>query len=175
MITQKRLKELIHYDPKTGIVTNKLRRGCSFPGKVLGCSDHEGYLVVSLDGKNYKLHRLLFLYMEGYVPENSIDHINRNVQDNSWKNLRETSTSCNARNAKVPGNNCSGIVGVCLYKNKWIASIGFKNKSWYLGIYKDFDEAVCMRLAAEQCLSWEGCDSTSTAYKYVTENRKNWS
>ena len=36
-----------------------------------------------------------------------------------------------------------------------------------LGGYKNFDEAVCHRLAAEQCLVWDGCDNSSTAYQYV--------
>ena len=29
------------------------------------------------------------------------------------------------------------------------------------------DDAVCARLAAEQCLNWEGCDSNSSAYQFV--------
>lgn len=37
----------------------------------------------------------------------------------------------------------------------------FKNLKW---------NAVCARLAGEQCLDWEGCDSNSPAYKYVKEN-----
>jgi len=30
--------------------------------------------------------------------------------------------------------------------------------------------AVCARLAAEQCLDWERCDSNSPAYQYVQNN-----
>lgn len=41
-----------------------------------------------------------------------------------------------------------------------------------LVVYKnvDFDEAVCYRLAAEQCLNWSGCYDNSSACKYVKEN-----
>lgn len=33
--------------------------------------------------------------------------------------------------------------------------------------YNPNDEAVCHRLAAEQCVNWPGCDSSSPAYQYV--------
>ena len=46
-------------------------------------------------------------------------------------------------------------------------------KKIYLGIYKDFDEAVCVRLAVEQCVNWEGCDSNSPAYQYVQKMLSN--
>ena len=34
-------------------------------------------------------------------------------------------------------------------KNKWVASIGFKNKFIYLGAYATFEEAVSARESAE--------------------------
>ncbi|MCP4373526.1 MAG: hypothetical protein GY797_36295 [Deltaproteobacteria bacterium] len=37
----------------------------------------------------------------------------------------------------------------------------------YLGTYNNFDNAVCARLAGEQCVNWSGCDSNSPAFKYV--------
>lgn len=42
----------------------------------------------------------------------------------------------------------------------------------YLSIFDDFTEAVAHRLAAEQCLDWDGCDSTSPAYLYMKEYLK---
>jgi hypothetical protein len=33
----------------------------------------------------------------------------------------------------------------------------------------DFDEAVCTRLAGEQCLNYDSCDTNSTAYQYVQQ------
>jgi len=34
-------------------------------------------------------------------------------------------------------------------------------------------EAVAHRLAGEQALEWEGCDSSSDAYKYIQAYRAN--
>lgn len=50
---------------------------------------------------------------------------------------------------------------------KFKAQIAVNGKVKCLGTYTDFDEAVCTRLAAEQCLDWSGCDSNSPAYIYV--------
>lgn len=65
--------------------------------------------------------------------------------------------------------NTSGIKGVVWHKRheKWMARIKVNGKLKYLGYYTDFDDAVCARLSAEQCLDWAGCDSSSPAYKHV--------
>ena len=49
---------------------------------------------------------------------------------------------------------------------KWTAQISIKNKCHHLGFYVDYDNAVCARLASEQCKGKED----SPAYKYVKEN-----
>ena len=36
-----------------------------------------------------------------------------------------------------------------------------------LGYYQSFNEAVCARLAGEQCLEYNIYDSNSTAFQYV--------
>ncbi|MDP8268323.1 MAG: AP2/ERF family transcription factor, partial [Candidatus Tenebribacter davisii] len=66
----------------------------------------------------------------------------------------------------------SGIKGVSWYKNRnrWVANIFISGKRLDLRFCKTFDEAVCYRLTAEQCVNWEGCDSNSPAYLYVKEN-----
>jgi Fe-S oxidoreductase len=73
------------------------------------------------------------------------------------------------RNTGNHKNNISGVKGVWWNKNRkrWNAYIFVNTKLKYLGAYKNFDEAVCTRLAIEQCLNWDGCDSNSPAYQYV--------
>ena len=81
------------------------------------------------------------------------------------------SQSCNLRNTGNFAHNTSGVKGVSWSKltNKWEACIKINRKKKHLGMYKNFDDAVCARLAGEQCLDWEGCDSNSPAYLYVKE------
>lgn len=56
MLTQERLREVLHYDPDTGIFTFvKGRR----KGKVAGTRhDGRGFLKVSIDNERHLLHRL---------------------------------------------------------------------------------------------------------------------
>jgi len=173
MITQKELKKFVRYDHKIGIfIRVKKTNNRHSVGDIAGSKFKNGYIYIWINKKRYTAHRLAFLYMEGYFPENDIDHIDRNRSNNKWDNLREVSRSCNVKNSKLNSRNNSGIKGVSWHKQaqKWVTDIYTNKKSKYLGVFKDFDEAVCHRLAAEQCLNWSGCDSNSSAYKYVKEN-----
>lgn len=174
-LTQKRLKELLHYDPKTGIFTRKVKTTNNVNiGDETGYLSYFGYLITAVDNISYPNHRLAWLYMYGYFPENDIDHINKIKTDNRICNLREVSRQCNSRNCGNSNTNTSGVKGVswCKLKNKWAVYIWIKNKKRALGYYKNFTNAVCARLAGEQCLGWGGCDSNSPAYKYVQEMLK---
>ena len=163
--TQKQLKDIATYNPITGYF-----KGISFMlGKyIVG----DGYLQIGIYKNRYLSHRLAWLYVYGYFPEGDIDHINRIKTDNRIKNLREVWRLCNIRNSKTPRNNKSGVKGVSWNKasNKWESRIGLNNKSKNLGLNIDFVEAVCLRLAAEQCLDWGSCDIESSASKYIKNN-----
>jgi hypothetical protein len=142
-------------------------------GDVAGCNNGFGYLITRVDRKPYFNHRLIFLYHHGYMPENMIDHIDRNRANNKINNLREVSNSCNIRNAKQPRNNTSGVKGIHWFKRvkKWTAYIDVGGLRKHLGYYQDFTEAVAYRLAAEQCLNWNECDSNSPAYQYMKDKK----
>lgn len=168
-LTQEIVQHLFTYDPETGELRWKLapftrsKKGASINTK------SNGYYLVRIYGKKYGVHRIIWLYVYGYFPENEIDHIDRNGINNKLSNLREVSRQCNMRNTGLSINNKSGVTGVRFNKscNAWAAAITVNKDSYYLGIYYDFTEAACARLAAEQCLDWHKCDTNSTAYQHV--------
>jgi hypothetical protein len=168
MLTQERLKELLHYEPETGVFTWRQHRGCSRVGGVAGDVKQDGYRHIGIDKRRYQAHRVVWLYVHGYFPEHQIDHINRVPDDNRLVNLREVTTSCNVRNTGNAKDNKSGVKGVCWNtKNKrWVVTIRRIN----IGGFSDFTEAVCHRLAAEECLDWPNCDTDSPAHKYVKKH-----
>ncbi len=163
MITQERLKQLLNYDKSTG----------SFmfvdSGKKAGYIANVGYKVVCLDKKIYYLHRLAWLYVHGYTPENCIDHINRNKLDNSISNLREASRQCNFVNTGLSKANSTMIKGVSFItaKNKYIAQISVSGKKTVGGHYNSKLDAACARHALEQCAGWDVCHPDSTAKLYI--------
>lgn len=167
-LTQDRVKDIFDFkDGKLLWKTRKANGGKA--GQQAGWAHRTGYHVVSVDSKRYLAHRIIWLWHNGYLPENQIDHINRNRADNRICNLREVTQTCNNRNTGNPPTNTSGIKGVSCAKRsaKWMACIRVAKRTIYLGRHADFTEAVCHRLAAEQALDWDGCDSSSPAFKYV--------
>lgn len=170
-LTQDRLKGLLDYDPETGVFIWKVDRGKrTKKGSFAGSLDNKGYLIIRFNGKGYKAHRLAFLYMEGYFPENQVDHIDRDKTNNKWNNLREVSHTCNMRNCKISKINTSGITGVSWHKGrkKWQSQIRIP-KPIYLGLFDNLIDAAKARWEAEVKYNFPNCNTTSAAYVYLKE------
>lgn len=150
MITADRLRELVRYDPETGVFTRILSTARNIKaGDVAGWVDESsgGYVRIMLDKVTYKAHNLAWLYMTGEYPESVIDHINRVANDNTWKNLRKCTNSQNNMNRSRHRNNTSGATGVSFDKEsgKWMAYIYLNRKQIKLGRYADIDDAIKAR------------------------------
>ena len=167
-ITYERVRELFGYRDD-GYLIWKVRTSNRVKiGNIAGCNDHCSYCLIGVDGKIYRSHRLIWLWHHGYMPEHGLDHRNRVKGDNRVENLRETSDQCNVRNTGNYKHNKSGVKGISRKINgKWWAQIKVNKQDYKLGYFDNFDEAVLTRLAAEQCLDWNRCDSASPAYRYA--------
>ncbi|WP_278445217.1 HNH endonuclease [Stutzerimonas kunmingensis] len=143
MLTQERLKELLSYDPATGVFTWKKARGNKPAGSTAGTVNH-GYLVTKCDKIGYLNHRLAWLYVHGSFPELEIDHINRDKADNRLCNLRLATTSQNQHNAAVRSDSTTGVKGVSLHRpsNKYRAAICVKGERTVLGYFTTIAEAA---------------------------------
>lgn len=172
-LTQKRARELLDYDPETGLLTWKVnRRGSAKAGDVIKTVNGAGYVQLAIDSKKYLAHRVIWLWYYGYLPENQVDHINRVRSDNRLCNLREIATSCNVQNSCVSTRNRTGVKGVSVNKHGCHASIMIGGKQIHIKTVHDFTEAVAHRLAAEQCLGYNSCDNQSSAYLYMQKYLK---
>jgi hypothetical protein len=171
-ITQIRLKEVLDFNYNMGYFTWKKPTGpnCNI-GKIAGWKHRSGYRYISIDNITYPEHRLVFLYIEGYIPENTIDHINRIRDDNRWENLREVSVQCNNRNIGIKNNNRSGITGVRfnIREKKWKAQITINSNQIHLGTYNNKIDAIIARHRAEIEHEWKTCNTTSPAFLYLKE------
>jgi len=154
MITQKRLKELLHYAPGTGEFTWKVGHPRAPIGATAGAKDHYGYIVIRLDTVLYKAHRLAWLYTYGNWPATGLDHINQNKSDNRIENLRAVDQSVNMHNTAPRANSKSGVAGVTWRadRKKWNARIKVGYKNFNLGLFDDMQAAIAARHAAEQRL-----------------------
>jgi hypothetical protein len=168
MITQEQLKELLHYDPDTGIFIWKNRSPKEFKtepscrtwhsrflGKEAGTVVSVGYRYIRINGKRYAASRLAWMYAYGCTPE-IIDHINGQRCDNRLENLRNTTQKSNCRNQSVRKSNKTGIIGVFWTPRslKWRAQIRNDYTQIHIGMYEDFFEACCARKSAEAKLGF---------------------
>jgi len=141
MITIELLHELFDYVEGSLIWKKQL----SYRGKIgtiAGTTKSNGYISVGIDNKEYLLHRLIFMYYKGYLP-NYVDHIDNNHKNNKIENLRECSNQQNSFNAKKSKNNTSGIKGISWSKDrkKWEAKCQINRKTIHLGRFSDINEA----------------------------------
>ena len=111
MITHERLLEILRYDPDSGHFFWRGAHGNGLGGKRAGYTRKKnGYRGIRPDCVAYAEHRLAWFYMTGAWPERHIDHINRDVTDNRWANLREATSGQN--NANMKAKNPTGLKGV---------------------------------------------------------------
>jgi len=150
MLTQSRLKRILHYDPATGAFIRYRPAGSSSAGLIRNTPNSDGYIRIGVEGVSYKAHRLAFIYMLCYCPD-AVDHINGITTDNRWDNLREATKTINGRNQKKRKTNTTGIMGVTWHSrdNKWHARINTEKGRLHLGNSTDFFEACCLRKSAE--------------------------
>lgn len=149
-LTQARLKELLHYNPDTGVFTRITGVSGHSVGLRVGSNHGMGYRSVGVDRIRYYEHRLAWLYMHGEFPEHQIDHINHDTSDNRIENLRRVTNIENQRNRSMSKNNTSGIMGVsfCKQTSKWVAEIKVNYRKINLGRFNTIQEATRAREAA---------------------------
>ena len=149
-LTQERLKELLKYDPETGLFTWRSDRGANrLKGKVAGSPDTDGYTIIGIDDRPRKAHRLVFLYVFGSCPP-IVDHIDGIRVNNRLTNLRGCSRRENTYNRHLCKRNKTGFVGV-QYRpsqstvNPYCAAISYTcnglKKTMYLGTFATAVEA----------------------------------
>lgn len=125
-ISHERLKELLHYDPLTGIWRWRVHRQPNIiPGKIAGFRQ-KSYIKITVNGRGYYAHILAWFYMTEQWPDDEIDHKNTVKNDNRRINLREATRAGNCQNSSLRYDNASGYKGVSFYRptGKWVAQIG---------------------------------------------------
>lgn len=152
MIAQAELKSVLHYEPETGVFTWLARRGQNSAGSEAGSAHSQGYVTVKYQGRHYYAHRLAWLYVTGYWPENQIDHRNRIKSDNRFDNLRDVTPSINQLNhIRAQAGNRSGFRGVTQIASGFKANIKLKpgERQLYLGTFRTGAEAHQAYLTAK--------------------------
>lgn len=147
-----RVRELLSYDPTSGVFRWRQSRGRfgnrAKAGDIAGATGQRGVKRICLDWKVYLAHRLAWVYMTGAWPAGGIDHINGNPSDNRWANLRPADQSQNSANARKRSDNTVGLKGVSAQRGKYRASIVKNGRQKFLGYFATPEEAHAAYVAA---------------------------
>lgn len=147
---QSALLEVFAYDEATGQVRHKLDSRSGLKGELATYAHHQGYLQISIGGREYLAHRVIWMMKTGSWPY-QVDHQDHDRTNNIWSNLREVSPRENQMNMSRKRSNSSGVTGVrILPSGKFCAYIMIHRKQIALGTYDTIDEAVQARKLAEQ-------------------------
>ena len=156
------IRERLDYDPENGVfvwkpktlnglhgraISGTMSFNANIAGTIAGSANGGGYLSIGLFGRNYKSHRLAWLYVYGKWPAGQIDHINGIGHDNRMKNLRDVPRAENTKNIRSRVNS-TGVPGVSAHYGKFRARISINGKRKHLGSFDTSDEALAAYRAA---------------------------
>jgi len=136
------------------IISDDGRRVWSkFTDRFVGYVNKEtGYCRCGIGGKNYLVHRLVWMKFRGEIPEHlEIDHINDIRSDNRLENLQLLTHQANTAKRLKFLSNSSGYTGVSLKKSTGKYGASFQSKEYnngklkHLGYFKTTEEAARFR------------------------------
>lgn len=134
-IIQEDVKSLFEYH-NNGCLKYKIQRGNMAIGKTAGTIDKSGYSMITINGKRYLTHRLIYCYFYGDLNNDlKIDHINGNKLDNRIDNLRKVTVQENGFNSKCKGYSYNKL------ERKYKAKIVVDGKAIHLGSFDKEDDA----------------------------------
>lgn len=154
-LTAARLREMLSYDPETGIFRRLVGVSANAKaGDIAGSKNSSGYLQIAIDGRCYQAHRLAWLHVHGEWPAKNLDHVNGVRSNNPIANLREASHAENHQNRGINRNNTSGHPGVTwnLRDSKWRAEIKVSGRKHELGRFANIEDAIAARTKAKAAM-----------------------
>lgn len=146
-LTQSQLKRLLHYSVETGVFTWVGAYHKSRIGDVAGSTMANGYIYICIKKRQFRAHRLAWLYVFGAWPEKYIDHINGDKSDNRIENLREVSNAENMMNQGIGVRNKSGHLGITWSESRkrWCVGLKVNGKSKNVGRFVNLADAIAAR------------------------------
>lgn len=109
-----RLKEVFHVDYENGLLIRNVRCGKFPKGSAAGSSTK--YSKVYVDKEHIYVHKAVWSIHHGYIPDETIDHIDTNPTNNKICNLRIATRSQQQHNTGIRQTNTTGVKGVSLCK-----------------------------------------------------------
>ena len=163
-LTAARLKELVHYEPETGVFTRAIEHAsplcrARWPvGQVMGYGHQDGSRGLNLIGQRHiRAHRAAWCWMTGEWPTDQVDHMDGDPTNNRFANLRVVSNQVNSQNGNhAHRDGATGFLGVTrdrrLKKKPFVARIRYCDTNLNLGSFETAEAAHAFYLRAKRVL-----------------------
>lgn len=138
------LEQLFYIDESFDLRWKIKRNGTKGVDSIVGYVSKSGYKTVEIQGKQYRIHRLIYQIvnkLEILQSDIEIDHIDLNKLNNNPDNLRASTAMQNSRNRPKMKDNQSGLKGVSKNKKSWRARIRVNYELISLGTYPTKEQA----------------------------------
>jgi len=121
-----------------------------YSGTEAGTIRDTGHIMVLINKKVYPMSHLFYFVANGIYPDDDVRHKNYNTIDNRPENLYTAPRITGMKNQKIGGKNTSGFTGVCWISRdkRWRAAIKVSGETIHLGQFKEKDDAIKKRVAA---------------------------
>ena len=156
MITYEEVRRILDYDYDRGILLWKSRPELSawwnekFADQPVALEIKKGYAHITIRDKQYRVHRVIWLWHYGEWPKHTIDHINLNKLDNRIENMRDVTATVNGMHQR------DSRLGIRQDGDVWTVALKIEGK-WGARRFRTYDEAFAKReLLKERLLigSW---------------------
>lgn len=142
-VTYHRLREALSYNEETGefLWISPPWNHAKLKGTVAG-SISTGYVLIKIDGRKYKAHRLAWLFVYGEMPPMRIDHKDGNPFNNSIANLRLSTPAQNCANSKRWRGKSLPKGVRYTHNGRYQARISYEKRQIALGVFDTVEAAA---------------------------------
>lgn len=156
MLAISEVLRLFSYNPVTGQLFWNNRPempahwNTRWAGKEIKGENEFGYYRVSINGKSYRAHILIWVILHGVWPVLHIDHKDGDPKNNKPDNLRLATYAQNNANQGLKSSNTTGFKGVVFLPSskKFRATIKVNAQRIHLGVFNSAEEAHAAYVAA---------------------------
>ena len=134
-----KLRELLTYDPVSGVFIRKKGQGPAKAGDRMGHIRRNGRRYIMCNGERIPCSHLAWLWMRGEWPPHYVAHKNGNQDDDRWLNLTLIKPKRKYDGAYLEK-----------WGNEWQAKIVINGRGVHLGFYQTPEEALAVYRVAKK-------------------------
>lgn len=141
LVTDEDFKNYIleHFEYCDGEIIRHDRRNST------GGYDKDGYRVVKVKKRLFKVHRIVWLLNYGEFPDGEIDHINRIRDDNRIENLRVATRQMQIQNTTRKPNPDTHVIGIARDKTHGLLAVYVFNHKGKKYRFRTLEDAIAQR------------------------------